>query len=394
MKRPGSVTAVTTAVLLGFAAAFPSLEELAGRVERRASTELIGDLATLGDGDLTRTGKDIKAILQAQAPGFDAGSTFSGANSTGCGRGGGDGDDPCCIWKRIADEMREAMVGSAGRCNNVARAAVRLGFHDAASWSKSTGPGGGADGSIVLAGECESRSENNGLQDICGQMRRWFDKYRGHNVSMADLIQTAANVGTVVCPLGPRVRTFVGRRDSDRPAPEGLIPLPSQGADELIALFADKTIAADGLVALVGAHSSAQQRFVAPNRSGDPLDSTPGVWDTNFYGEVLDANAPRRVFKLQSDVSLSKDPRTSATWQAFVGTRGQGPWDGAYSREYVRLSLLGVDNINSLTECTKVLPPFIPTFTNPDEPRLNQYLTGDTPVPESNTLMDGNRLGD
>ncbi|KAM4055723.1 peroxidase domain-containing protein [Hirsutella rhossiliensis] len=393
MKYTGSVTAAL-ALMAGLSCAFPAMEELMKKMpaEKRAgSTELIGDLATLQDGQLTQTGKDVKAILQGQASGMDTTSSYKNVSAKGtpeCAK------DTCCIWKYIADDMRKAMVGDAGRCNDVARGAVRLGFHDAGTWSKTTAPGGGADGSTVLAGECETRSENNGLQAICSQMRQWFNQYKAFNITMADLIQMGANVGTVACPLGPRVRSFVGRKDSSTPSPQGNIPSPFDGADKLISLFADKTINADGLVALVGAHSTAQQRFVDPKRAGDPLDTTPGVWDTNFYGEVLEPKAPKRVFKFQSDIALSNDSRTSGTWKAFVGTGGQGPWDGAYSGEYVRLSLLGVNNINDMTECTKVLPPFTPTFTSPDQPQLSQFLNNNNTAEtqQSSQLMGGNKI--
>ncbi|PHH92327.1 hypothetical protein CDD83_7916 [Cordyceps sp. RAO-2017] len=218
--------------------------------------------------------------------------------------------------------MAQAMVEPNRTCNDVARAAIRLGFHDAAAWEMGM-RSGGADGSVVLARECETRPENSGLQDVCGRMRTWFDKYKRNNVSMADLIQMGANVGAVVCPLGPRVRSFVGRKDSKTAAPEDLIPGPDQSAEQLIAVFARKTFTPQGIVALVGSHSVARQRFIQPNRSGEALDSTVGVWDTNFYGEVLDAKAPTNIFKLQSDVSLSTDPRTKGAWNSFVGAKAQ-----------------------------------------------------------------------
>lgn len=50
-----------------------------------------------------------------------------------------------------------------------------------------------------------------------------------------------------------------------------------------------------------------------------------------------------------------------------------------YAREYIRLSLLGVNNINDLVECTKVLPPEIKSFTSPDQNFLDQWLAGTIP---------------
>ncbi|KAF3048004.1 hypothetical protein E8E12_005850 [Didymella heteroderae] len=190
---------------------------------------------------------------------------------------------------------------------------------------------------------------------------------------MADLIQMGANVATVVCPLGPRTRTFVGRTDSSRPAVNGLLPNVFAEADALIDLFDNKTIKVHGLTALVGAHTVSQQHFVDPGRSGDPQDSTPGIWDVAFYNETLSANVPKRVFKFPSDVKLSQNSRASGEWNQFV--IGQEHWNEDYAREYVRLSLLGVNNINYLTECSHVLPRRTDTVKTADNPaNLKNWL--------------------
>ncbi|PFH61588.1 hypothetical protein XA68_16938 [Ophiocordyceps unilateralis] len=356
MKR----TAAIVAALAGISSAYPAMEELMSHLSKRqTSTELIGDLATLQDGQLTQTGRDVKSILQGSASGLDATSTAGTVPAKGspeCVQ------DTCCIWTYIALDMRNAMVDPDGQCNDVSRQSVRLGFHDAFGWSKSSGSAGGADGSIILAGECESRTGNQGLSDICSRLRTWFNQYQQFGISMADLVQMAANVGTVSCPLGPRVRSFVGRKDSNQPSPRDDIPSSSGTADELISQFAERTFTPNNLAALLGAHSTGRQTTVDPARAGAAFDSTPGVWDTEFYGQVLDPKAPSQVFKMQSDINLSQDPRTKQAWNAFVGTQGQGVWDGEYATAYVRMSLLGVENINDLTECTKVLPPFIASF--------------------------------
>lgn len=105
-------------------------------------------------------------------------------------------------------------------------------------------------------------------------MRQWQALY---GVGMADLVQFGAITATVVCPLGPRVRFFQGREDSAIPAPDGLLPQPFESAQKLTERFLNMTIQPAGLVALVGAHTTSQQRFVDPRRAGDPQDSTPGV---------------------------------------------------------------------------------------------------------------------
>ncbi|PHH77558.1 hypothetical protein CDD80_490 [Ophiocordyceps camponoti-rufipedis] len=349
------------AALAGITTAFPAMEELKNHLsQRQAAPELIGDLQTVADGQLSQTGQDIKAILLGSASGED---TTSSANNVPAKESPECAQDPCCIWKHISDEMHAAFVDPDGQCNDKARASIRLGFHDAFGWSKSTNSsGGGADGSIVLAGECESRSPNLVLNDICAQMRTWHSEYQQFGVSMADLIQMGTNIATVSCPLGPRVRSFVGRKDSTQPSPRSDLPSPFDSADSLISQFADRTFTPDNLVALLGAHSTAKQREVDPARAGEALDTTPGVMDMNFYGDLLDPNAPKQIFKLQSDINISKDPRTSKLWSEFVGEQAQLPWNAQFATAYIRMSLLGVNNMNNMTECTKVLPPFIASF--------------------------------
>ncbi|KAH8892465.1 heme peroxidase, partial [Thozetella sp. PMI_491] len=331
---------------------------------------MIGDLLSLKSNQLTATGRSVQSILQGRETPVDTASAYSAVpdlDSDDCTM------DTCCVWKHIADEMYTKFRGESGRCTKYARAAVRLGFHDAASWSKSTGTGGGADGSILLGNEL-IRAEHDGLQDVGIVIKKWYDKYhRDYGVGMADLIQMGSNVATVTCPLGPRVRTYVGRPDSTKPAPSGLMPDPNDSADKLIELFRNKTITPDGLIALIGAHTTSQQHFFNQNRDGAPQDSTPGVWDINFYGETK-GNAPKRVLKLPSDIALSKNPATAAIWDAFASRVGQEAWNLAYAREYIRLSLLGVYNINDLTECTKVLPMPVTSFSPPDQDAVNQWL--------------------
>jgi hypothetical protein len=172
-----------------------------------------------------------------------------------------------------------------------------------------------------------SRADNNGLSAIADQTNKWYAKYNQYGLSMADIIQFGANVATVVCPLGPRIRSFVGRKDNSKAGPTGLLPGEKDSADTLLKLFSAKTIDAHDLVALVGAHTTSQQHFVDTSRSGDPQDSSPGVWDMAFYPQTTNT-APPRVLKFQSDINLSKDSRTIGEWQEFSDRNsGQNHWN-------------------------------------------------------------------
>jgi L-ascorbate peroxidase len=245
---------------------------------------------------------------------------------------------------------------SDGQCNDNARAAVRMGFHDAGAWDKNAGYGG-ADGSLLMDfGEID-RPENNGLQSIRTLLRGVKDKY---GVGYADLAQYAHNHATVSCPKGPRILTFVGRKDATRAAPEGLLPDVHDSADNLIAIFEAKGFSAHDLAALVGAHATARQRFVdtRPEAVNKPLDTTIGVWDVEFYNDTLNnpagSTAEQKVFVLPSDKVLSQHPKVSDEWHQFVGN--QLHWNADYAKAYVRMSLLGVTNLWDLRDCTRTLP--------------------------------------
>lgn len=323
----------------------------AALVARADPKQLLGDLKTLKDSQLTAIGKDIKAILlytkDARSNEIDSSIPPGTVDSAACKA------DPCCLWKWISYEMTAKFNGTSGRCTKFARGAVRLGFHDAAVWTN-TSTTGGADGSILLSNEMD-RADNDGLEAIADQMKSWYNKYNKYGASMADLIQFGANVATVVCPLGPRIRSFVGRKDNSKAGPTGLLPAVTDSADKLLKLFAAKTIDAHDLIALVGAHTTSQQHFVDTARDGDPQDTTPGIWDVAFYPQTT-ANPPPRVLKFQSDINLSGDSRTKADWAAFgAGATGQNAWNLVSGLLYCSDTLkIPADNYRTMPKRTHV----------------------------------------
>lgn len=191
------------------------------------------------------------------------------------------------MWDFVAKDLVKLFTSENGTCNSFAHAAVRFGFHDAGAWSKTSGFGG-ADGSLLTNDLEISRSENNGLQAIKVLGNTLLTKYEGFGVGSADLVQFMHNVAVVVCPLGPRQITFIGRADSSADAPTGLLPDTRAPVTDLLQLFLDKTIGTIDLISLIGAHTTAIQRFVDPANAG-PLDTTSGIWDVAFYSEALAA---------------------------------------------------------------------------------------------------------
>lgn len=156
-------------------------------------------------------------------------------------------------------------------------------------------------------------------------------------------------------------------QDGTRAAPDGLLPSVNADADTLFNLFRDKTISPHELTALVGAHSTSQQFATSPNRKdfGKPQDTTPGIWDVSFYNETIQPTPLPKTFRFASDSVIAKDPRSSDEWNSFIGD--QSHWNEDYAKAYVRLSLLGVNVINGMTECTKTLPKAQPSFAGSTE---------------------------
>jgi hypothetical protein len=314
-----------------------TLEDLSSLAKRQtlSQPELLADLAILDDDDLSPAGWTIKQVLLGNRTAVrphNPNTVYTPPGPLGsrvCRR------DTCCLWKYVADDMAQAFLEPSGECNDLARQAVRLGFHDAGSWSKSA-ESGGADGSIILAGEW-MRDENLGLERIAGYMQLWYDKWNPYGAGMADLIQMASNVAAVSCPLGPRVRSFVGRPDSSDPEPEGLLPGVNADAASLVALFEDKTIVLRDLIALIGAHTTSIQRFVDPAMAGAPQDTTPGVWDASWYNETLDETSPPQVFRFESDLALARYPRAQQFWKAFENPANeQSAWNNVSSASRLR----------------------------------------------------------
>lgn len=183
----------------------------------------------------------------------------------------------------------------------------------------------------MLANESGLRSENDGLQGIS----TFYTEFRTNfsdAISMADLIQVGGAVAIGSCPGGPAVQTFTGRKDwtvLDAPAPMGLLPDVDSNATVLIALFADKGFSAADLATLVGAHSTSRQSFVDPELANESQDSTPGIWDVQFYSDTLTPEPG--VFVFPSDTALMNDPNSGPTFISFQGSQHQNTWSAKFA---------------------------------------------------------------
>ncbi|KAJ7190136.1 heme peroxidase, partial [Mycena pura] len=120
---------------------------------------------------------------------------------------------------------------------------------------------GAADGSFLWDLDEVQREENNSLQAITAALTLLPAHF---GVSPGDVLQLAGVLGVLARPGGPRIDVWVGRAPRANVAPTGLLPSLFDTVEHLTGRFADMGFAATDLIALVGAHGTAKQRFVDP----------------------------------------------------------------------------------------------------------------------------------
>ncbi|KAF3036318.1 hypothetical protein E8E12_005811 [Didymella heteroderae] len=253
------------------------------------------------------------------------------------------------VWSTVLPELQTAFDG----CGRDAHGAIRAPFHDCIN--------NGCDGSLILTDEC-SRAENAGLSDICSKLLSWTQKY---NTSAADMIEFAAAVAISSCPLGPRVRALVGRKDSSEAAPLNSMPGSRDSISSILDKFKAKGFSGDDVVALMGTHSVAVQVNDDPAQAGKSLDSTPSIYDLKFYQETLDGTAP---YSLQSDKGLAKNSETKKKWKEFADG-DTSAWNKAFTDAWNRFTVIGND-VDSLQDCSSIIP------SGASERRLAKRLGG------------------
>ncbi|KAI0350878.1 manganase peroxidase [Trametes cingulata] len=277
----------------------------------------------------------------------------------------------CCSLFAIRDDIQQNLF-DGGECGEEVHESLRLTFHDAIGISPAiaatgTFGGGGADGSIALFEDIETNFHANlGVDEIIDEQRPFIQR---HNISTADFIQFAGAIGVSNCPGAPRLDVFVGRKDATQPAPDKTVPEPFDTVDSILARFADAgNFSPAEVVALLASHTVAAADHVDPNIPGTPFDSTPELFDTQFFietqlrgtlfpgsgGNQGEVESPLRgELRLQSDSELARDSRTACEWQSFVNN--QAKLQSAFKAAFRKMTVLG-HNVNDLIECSEVVP--------------------------------------
>jgi manganese peroxidase len=79
---------------------------------------------------------------------------------------------------------------------------------------------------------------------------------------------------------------LAGRSNSSTPAIDGLVPEPQDSITKILLRVADAGISQTDMVALLASHSIAAGDHVDTSIPGTPFDTTPGVFDGQFFLEV------------------------------------------------------------------------------------------------------------
>ncbi|OJT02974.1 Manganese peroxidase 3 [Trametes pubescens] len=277
----------------------------------------------------------------------------------------------CCALFPILEDIQENLFND-GECGEEVRESLRLAFHDAIGISpllEEMGEfgGGGADGSISIFADTETEyAANLGLDEIINAQAPLIAR---HTLPTADFIQFAAAIGVSNCAGAPRLDVFIGRTDATQAAPDRTVPQPFDTVNSIFARFADAgEFSPAQVVALLAAHTIATADHVDPTIPGTPLDTTPELFDTQFFVETLlrgtlfpgtsgnqgEVTSPLSdELRLQSDSLLARDPRTACEWQSFVNN--QAKLQSAFKAAFGKLTVLGQDP-NDFIDCSDVVP--------------------------------------
>jgi cytochrome c peroxidase len=283
----------------------------------------------------------------------------------------------CAFLEPIRDDLLENLFSN--ECGDAAHGSLRLVFHDAIGIAPGVG-GGGADGSIAVFNATElTFPANAGLDDVLDDLGPFLLKYSSQ-LSAGDFIQFAGALGLANCAGAPQVKFLLGRPPPKAASPPNLVPEPFDSVTSILARFGSVDFSPQEVVALLASHSVAGADTVDPTIPGTPFDSTPSVFDTNIFiqvllkgtlfpgtsgnqGEVM--SAIEGTLRLESDSELSRDARTACFWQDLA--TNQVSMKEQFGDALFKLSLLG-QNENDLIDCSAVIPTPVSLVDEPSFP--------------------------
>ncbi|KAK0184989.1 manganese peroxidase 1 precursor [Armillaria mellea] len=256
-------------------------------------------------------------------------------------------NEACCALFPIVADIQENLF-DGGECGEEVHESLRLTFHDAIGFSFTKG-GGGADGSIVTFSDIETAFH-------CKQRYRPF--ITAHNITAGDF--WLAQWGVSNCPGAPQLDFLLGRPAATAASPDLLVPEPFDTVTSILARFADAGFTPPEVIALLASHSVAAADHVDVTVF-TPFDSTPALFDTQFFVEVqlrgtafpgTGGNQGEVESPLAGEIRLQSD-ETACDWQSFANDQAKMQAD--FKSAMLKLSTLGQD-VSQMVDCTEVIP--------------------------------------
>ncbi|KAJ8766949.1 hypothetical protein K2173_012424 [Erythroxylum novogranatense] len=226
---------------------------------------------------------------------------------------------------------------------NCAPIMLRLAWHDAGTYDKTTKTGG-PNGSIRNEEEY-SHGSNNGLKiaiDFCEGVKAKHPK-----VTYADLYQLAGVVAVEVTG-GPTIDFVPGRKDSSVSPKEGRLPDAKLDSSHLKDIFYRMGLSDKDIVALSGGHTLGRAH---PERSGfdGPWTTEPLKFDNSYFIELLRGET-EGLLKLPTDKALLDDPAFRPYVELYA--KDEETFFKDYAVSHKKLSELGFTPSSSASKKT------------------------------------------
>ncbi|CAL1388568.1 unnamed protein product [Linum trigynum] len=226
---------------------------------------------------------------------------------------------------------------------NCAPIMLRLAWHDAGTYDKSTKTGG-PNGSIRNDEEL-AHGANSGLKialSFCEEV-----KAKRPKITYADLFQLAGVVAVEVTG-GPTIDFVPGRKDSKVSPKEGRLPDAKQGSPHLKDVFYRMGLSDKEIVALSGGHTLGRAH---PERSGfdGPWTKDPLKFDNSYFVELLKGET-EGLLKLPTDNALLDDPAFRPFVELYA--KDEDAFFKDYAAAHKRLSELGFTPASSASKAT------------------------------------------
>lgn len=205
---------------------------------------------------------------------------------------------------------------------------LRLAFHDAGTFCKSSQTGG-VNGSIVNSPEEINRDVNDGLLKSVTLIN--CIKNEVPQISNSDLIAVAGAVSVEICG-GPIIDVGLGRKDVFVADPDNRLPDENDNADQLKSQFERMGLSAKDLVVLSGAHTLGDAK-------DKPFTDDRLQFNNAYFVNLQKRELPQHLGRFKSDESLNTDAEMKSYVSLYATNQEQ--FFNDFKESYKKMTSLG-----------------------------------------------------